>query len=346
MHFVTFYTATSVRRFPINIEPDPVVVVIPLSGYVNRLQATASSSIIAAKLGWKFLILWNEEKVAASKPTNIFSQEFCQDHLISESEFAIHTGCLSNQIKRYLHVDTDQGMISLAGHDHGEQVFMSQLATLLETHKGSIHSLVFRAGGHFYLPELGTHPDKGATTAREERAQWYQKLKLHPSIESAVSAEYGSRSPYLALHLRYTDRSHQAPSTRTIKRALRSLARSTGIRSIFIASDNPRARDKWCDRVVKLGLEPWSIEHTIWDRAHPNSAHPALIDWRLLGKSQALVYFAESSFAHEAAVATGNFDLCFGLKTNKFSFAWSKMRKGLTAFISYPSRHKWFRSDS
>lgn len=240
----------------------------------------------------------------------------------------------------------DQRMISLAGHDRGEQVFMPQIATLLNADAGMIHTLVFKAGGHFYLPENTSHSDNGDRSARNDRGHWYRELDLNPTIEDAVAAELNQREPFLSLHLRYTDRSHQAPNAGSIEKALRTLAMNTGTTSLFIASDTPRARDNWCVRASKLGLDPWVVDHTIWDRSHPHSAHPALIDWRLLSRSRAIVYFAGSSFAHEAAVATGNFDSCIGLTPSHMSLIDAKIRGILKSLVSYPKRHHWLSSKS
>ena len=318
------------------------MIVIPLSGYINRLQATASSSIISEELGWKFRVLWEAETVAASDPHNIFSPAFCDDHLISNSQFTDIIGQKATELPRYLSTNPEKRLISLAGHDHGEQAFMRELTNLLRDNQHLYRNLVLKAGGNFHLVDDAISSSVGDSLAREQRALWYQQLKFTDAIESAVRAELNDREPFLGLHLRYGDRSHQAPCNRAIEHALRDISDSTGIRSLFIASDSLAKRDMWLERASKLGLHPWFVEHRIWDRGHTQSASPALIDWRILANSQTMVYFGESSFAYEAAVATGKFDQCISLRANKLVAGSSRMRQYATSLASYPKRHDWF----
>ena len=54
-----------------------------------------------------------------------------------------------------------------------------------------------------------------------------------------------------------------------------------------------------------------------------------------------MVYFAESSFAEEAAVTTGNFDSSIGLRASKSRVLQVKAGEYVNALVSYPRRHGW-----
>lgn len=148
---------------------------------------------------------------------------------------------------------------------------------------------------------------------RELRQSFYRETAFTSEIESAVQAELAPRSAFLGLHLRYTDRSHQTPLDGAIRQALQDLSARSGITDLFIAGDSAAARQRWTDQARDLGLKPWSVEHLVWDRASGGSQQAALVDWRLLTHAKAMVYFLESSFAVEAAVAGGTFETSIAL---------------------------------
>ncbi|CAB4902495.1 MAG: hypothetical protein F2923_02245 [Actinobacteria bacterium] len=320
------------------------VVVFPVSGYINRLQAVASASLLAQELGWQLFVAWEPQEVAAAPANALFSEEFCHEFVRTEAQIDELFSIRKDSIPRYLTTDVPAGRITLAGHDHGEQIFMPELSASLQANS-EIHTLAIAAGGHFGLTGSNLSMQQQEAFLRPARGAWYRNLQLNAEIEQRVFNERAARPSYLALHLRYTDRSHQVPSRRSISQALETLAARTKTRSLFIASDSAASRDEWAQRARVLGFEPWSVEHSVWDRSDPRSAHPALIDWRLLCGSEAMVYFSESSFAYEAAVASGGFDESIGLSPHKLSGIRAGAAKLFGAAISYPIRHGWFKSN-
>ena len=72
---------------------------------------------------------------------------------------------------------------------------------------------------------------------------------------------------------------------------------------MFVAADTPASRLRWLDEARALGLTGWSAPEPEFDRTSVQAAVGAMIDWRILGMSRALVYSRESSFGEEAAVA-------------------------------------------
>jgi len=319
------------------------VVLFPVSGYINRLQAVASAALMAKELGWQFLIAWEPQQVAAAPANALFSETFCRDFVRSEVEIAEMLGIHKEEIPRYLTINEVAGQITLAGHERGEQIFMPELSTALHQNPG-IQTLALIAGGHFGFTDTNLSIPEQEASLRPNRGSWYRSLQLRSDIEQRVLVERAAHPSYLALHLRYTDRSHQVPSKKYISQALETLASRTATRSLFIASDTAASRDEWAARSEAMGFEPWCVEHTVWDRSDERSAHPALIDWRILGGSEAMVYFEESSFAYEAAVATGSFDHSIGLSPSRFSGVQAGVTRSITAALTYPKRHGWMKS--
>ena len=316
----------------------------PVSGYINRLQAVASAALIAEELGWQLFIAWEPQQVAAAPADALFNEIFCREFVRSETEVTEMFGIQKEEIPRYLHIDADGGRITLAGHDRGEQVFMPELRAAIQSNP-EIHTLALIAGGHFGFTEPNLSIQAQESFLHSARGAWYRQLSLNSEIEQQVLVQRNEHPSYVALHLRYTDRSHQVPSHRSIFQALETLAARSNTRSLFIASDTAASRDEWASRARILGFEPWSVEHSVWDRSDPRSAHSALIDWRLLGNSEALVYFSASSFAYEAAVATGAFDQSIGLSPHKLSAVRASTTQIIQAAITYPKRHGWIKAN-
>jgi hypothetical protein len=67
----------------------------------------------------------------------------------------------------------------------------------------------------------------------------------------------------------------------------------------------------------------------------------ALVDWHILSHAQRLVYFSESSFAVEAAIAGPGFDDSIRLGTSRARMARVRATELLRAAATYPRRHGW-----
>lgn len=309
------------------------IIVIPVSGYLNRLQAIASTALLAEDLGVRFDVCWLTDAVVPVGIERVLSSALCDGHAVEPGDVFARTDIDPLQVPLYLNRVGE--VVTLAGHDRGEQVFMPELLSLLQD--PLVNTLVIKAGGHFYLPI------SGATEAafRGRRHAFYRPPLLREDIEATARDVAGSHEPYLGLHLRYTDRAHQAPSNKDIMAALTDLAQATGVTSVFIAGDNPRSRDHWTNRVAALGLSPWSIPQESFDRSVSGSEFAALVDWRVLSQAQASVYFAESSFAVEAAVASTGFDVSRALVASSGRAARVRFSQYVKAAITYPRRHGW-----
>ena len=311
------------------------VLVFPVNGYLNRLQALASSAILAQQLDAPLLVCWTPFRMVPGPASETFSSDWCQQFARTEAEI----GITLDQVPIYVTHDLNLGVVRLRGHNLGEQALMGVLGDTL----AGIHEpvdLVIVAGGSFDL----TDPDATDGTWSEDflaaKRDFYRALPLHPGIESAASTAVASHPEgFIGLHLRYSDRSHQAPMPRSIQRALETQAEQSGVSSVFIASDTDRAREHWTARVKRMGLRPFDLSDSFASLAAATSAGPAMADWRVLGRSRRLVHFAESSYAVEACVAAGSWRESSALPTSSVRAlahrGWTLGRAGVT----YPSRH-------
>lgn len=318
------------------------ILLFPLSGYINRLQSIASSAILADGLGARLSVCWEPDAVAPVPANAVLSADFCDEHVLSSDEAYDQFGVHRAQIPQYLTVDDARAQVLLAGYDHGEQHFMEPLRATMAEHSGA-DTLVIAAGGRFFLPERDEPEQQWHERFRGLRHDFYARLRLAETIEAAAAEHLAGRGPYLGLHLRYTDRAHQSPSDRAVREALARCSSESGLTSVLVAADSPRARDEWSGRLRDLGLDPWSAGHTQFDRSAAGSEHGALVDWRLLGRAQRLVYFAESSFAEEAAVASGHRDQSVALPAEAVRSALVRARTYAEAARTYPRRHGWLR---
>ena len=319
------------------------LLVYPRSGYTNRLQAIASSEILARQLGARFQICWEPEEVVPGDALETFTDAFCDEFVLNADQVHRDYGFRREDLPRYLNVDPTRRLVVLAGHDRGEQVFMSELSAAL-TDPCNPTTLVIIAGGQFFLPPEGKAEQDWQAEFRELRRRFYKSLPLNAAIEDSARGSLAGRVPFLGLHLRYSDRAHQAPLEDSIRKALIEARAASGLSSVFIASDTATARTKWVSECKSLGLNPWFIEQDSWDRSKTGSGHAALVDWRVLGHSQRLVYFSESTFAVEAAVAAGAYDRSIPLAPHPRQAAAVKSRELIRAAVTYPKRHGWFSS--
>ena len=315
------------------------VIVFPQSGYINRIQAIASSILLAEDLESTARVCWLSDPVTAASADSIFEPSFFVEHFLTEAEARDEFGAVDSSIPIHLSTDSSAGSISLAGSHLGEQHFMPELRAELE--RGSLSTLIIRAGGKFTLVGDSVLTHNQAAAFRNRRMGFYSHPFLHPNIEIPARAAVNEHAPFLGLHLRYSDRSHQSPSRVQIREALADLKTRTGLTSLFIASDTASERARWLEITRGMGFTPWTVDPGSLVRGDASAATGALVDWRILGGSQAMVYFAESSFAEEAAVATGNFDMCIGLRASSGRALKVKAGEYLRAFGSYPRRHGW-----
>ena len=309
----------------------------PLSGYINRLQAIISAQLLADDLEADLWVDWRPSEVTPVPIDGVLDPHFCEHFSKSTAEIITATGVDPAAIPRYFHADDDSGIITLAGVDRGEQVFMPSLKRAWNT--GTYSTLVISAGGKFTLDGSKTLTREQQREFRARRHQAYSELRLHPGVEEAAESELAKRGPFLALHLRYSDRSVESPWSRRIAPAVKQLSKSTGVKSLFVAADTQRARQEWMHRALALDLHPWSTAPVDAPRSDPRSAWGALVDWRLLTRSAGMVYFAASSFAEEAAVASGAFDVGIGLRSGPLRKAFMRCREYTHAALTYRERH-------
>jgi hypothetical protein len=318
----------------------PVVVIRPLSGYINRLQAIVSAQLLAEELGAGFWIDWQPSDVAPVSVDAVLDPDFCRQHARTELEIISTTGVSPANMPPYLTTDSARGVITLAGLDRGEQAFMPELKEVWAS--GNFTTIVISAGGKFTLQGSARLSPAEERAFQARRYGAYQRLALNPGIEEQAAVAMAGHEPFVGLHLRYSDRSLESPWSRQITHASRRLREMTGVRSLFVASDTPKARAVWAQRAVRMGFEPWSTDPPNVPRSDPRSAWGALIDWRILTRSSAMVFFAASSFAEEAVVASGECDRGIALKASADRRAWMQARQWSHAAVTYPRRHGWF----
>ena len=321
------------------------VLLYPRSGYSNRLQAMASSAILAKRLGAEFRICWEIENVVPEGPEFTFDPDFCAEVMVTPGQCMDNWSLAREELPRYLNVLQDRRLIVLAGHDRGEQEFMGALARAIETAPIS-STIVIVAGGQFFLySDASTYPNWRADF-RTARHDYYTSVPFHPKIESEAANAIASREPFLGLHLRYTDRAHQAPFDGQIRRAMLSAATSSGLTHVFVAADSRATREKWSMVAEDIGLHAWSYDQASWDRTASGSGLAALTDWRILTRADRLIYFAESTFAEEAAVASTGYTESIALGPSAVRSTLLRAQGLAQTAVSYPRRHGWLRHSS
>ncbi len=319
------------------------VLVFPVNGYLNRLQALASAALLARRFEASLHVCWTYFSNVPGPPSDTFAADWCDRFMLTEDQVGSEFGIGLDDVPRYVTTSPDGTWVGLRGHDRGEQALMGELTAVLASMAAPV-DLVIVAGGSFDISDPTCVEGAWSESFLSAKRDFYRGLPLNSAIESAA-AEFSSAHPdgYLGLHLRYSDRAHQAPTPWAIKRALARQAAETGLTDVFIASDSPRARAEWSRRVEGMGLRAWNLSDSFSALASSTSAGPALGDWRILGGSARLVFFAESSYSVEACVASGSWASSSALPTSR---ARGVGHRGLTLVhkaVTYPKRRLFHR---
>lgn len=306
------------------------IAVIPLSGYANRLQAIASTMALAERLGATLEVCWIPNAVAPARAEEVLDPEWAHQHVLTPEAFAETWGLDPLTFPPYLGYHA--GHVTLAGYDRGEQALMSDLERQLPA-----ASLVIRAGGHF---TLGGDEARG----RQERAEAYARLPLHPAVESrarSLAEAHGGPGAFVGVHIRLGDRSRETASPAALARATVSIAEHQGCVDVFVASDSEGALQRMRRLLLSAGLRTWDAAPGSRTRTDVAACHPALIDWRLLTMARAVAYSAASSFGEEATVAGRSWDISRGLSSTRTRRMAMTVTELAAAAMTYPRRHGW-----
>ena len=306
------------------------IIVVPRNGYANRLQAWASAHALGEHWGVPVALCWEPETIAPATVDDLFNSSALPD-VMSPEELRTMLGAPHTSLPRYLTVIPEKNLIVLAGHDRGEQVFMPELQGLVAGSSPNTRLLIM-AGGHFGI---------GSQAAlRQRRRTFYRSIPWSPEIESRTRILLQDRTPFIGLHVRQTDRSREAPSTKQITAGVRDMHRRTGLRDVFLATDTLDARHAWEKALRERGLQPWVAQTRTHERSSTTAGIDAMVEWRVLGNASALIFSAASSFGAEAAVAAGD------IPTSPLQASvWRQQIRDVGALtqsvLSYPRRHGW-----
>jgi hypothetical protein len=209
---------------------------------------------------------------------------------------------------------------------------MPELRALIESDQ-DVSEIWISAGGKFALGGL----DFEFAAAR--RDYYRDDLEFSAEIEREADSQSLAHNEYLGLHLRYSDRNHQAPTRKQTVRAIKTVFDGFNVNRVFIATDAPSDLHWWQERLKRMGISTWWNLASSHGPVDSRTAALALIDWRVLGRSRGVVYFAESSFGEEAAVASGCETWSIALSPSAARARFVSLRKYVNATLTYPKRH-------
>jgi len=306
---------------------------VPRNGYINRLQAWASASILANILATPLEVAWESETIAPAEPSELFSEKQDGARFIAIQQVNTLLGIAHDQLPRYLQISPDNTLITLAGHDRGEQVFMNDLLTKIQGSR-EIQTLIIIAGGKFHLGNENTF--------QAARRDFYRRITWSQGIQQKVDEALENRSHFSGLHIRGTDHSLTAPSKQAMTQALARMTQQADTQDLFITADTGNTLNEWSEIAESLHLRPWSIQHASYDRTQTHAGVAALIDWNILRHSKGIVYSKISSFAEEASVASDFNEISRALSSSQTRQQVRKVRMFAESVMSYPRRHHWF----
>jgi len=305
------------------------VVIVPRNGYANRLQAWASASALADSIGASTRVFWEPEGVAAADPFDLFDAPWFESLSISKEDLNDLVGGDHDSVPRYLTHDVVRSVMYLAGHDLGEQAFIPELIKLGKS-LSTPHTLVIIAGGKFHTVD--------ASHARAARQEFYQSLRWNAAINEVVEPLTLRHGPYVALHIRTTDRSIEAPGRTSIRRALEQVRGASAGRSLFVCADTAHSRRTWSKEAQRLGFDTWTVEEVEYDRSIPANGVSAMVDWLLLADAEMVIHPRDSTFSSEAAVAGGTWRVSVPLTAAPWLRSSRQVQRFLRDAAAFPRR--------
>jgi len=276
------------------------VIVVPRNGLGNRLQAWSSAKLLAEDLGVPLRLMWEGYKKFPVDFHDLFLPTYSQS-IMTREELDQRIGIPHQVLPRYLSVDLKRSLIVLAGHDRGEQVFMSKLRDVIWG-PSSAETLLIVAGGLFCM-NLG-EPD-GEHDFAARRREFYKTLNWSEEI-SVKALRNAPAEAYCGLHTRLTDRSNEAPRSRSYTSALKRLREVSTADRLFVAGDTQQQKEIWTEKCRKVGFIPWSLPFSEHSRTTSAGVLNAVAEWLALSNARGgIVHPERSTFSSEAAVAAG-----------------------------------------
>jgi hypothetical protein len=286
---------------------------IPRNGLGNRLQAITSAIVLSKDIGADVRILWSEETQLPLKAGEVFSSSTLSKLFEECTEPQIRL--LLNEIPEFLTTSEETGQIFLRGNRLGEQKFMKRISELIRSN-ANYKQITIVAGGQFELNRKRKLTRK-RLEFQERRHVAYENLIFSQAINDDAETMLSSLTmPYIALHLRGTDRANQSISDRLLVRECLRLNKKVKTGSFLIVGDS-------ADRIaiVRRLFESSSISPQLspvkeLTRTSSTGSRMAILDWILLKNAAVIVASSTSTFAVEAAVAGGLYEKSVFLKPN------------------------------
>ncbi|HEY7823089.1 MAG TPA: hypothetical protein VIG24_09660 [Acidimicrobiia bacterium] len=291
-------------------------------------RSSPSSAALAAEWDAALSVCWEPEPIAPAAVGDLFDSRTLHQWMSSD-EVAELCGVRHQELPRYLTHVPERSLVVLAGHDRGEQVFIPELLELVNASPQQL-VVVIIAGGTF-----GNADEQRQQRYRHE---FYRRLPWNGLITERVESVIGEHSNFLGLHIRQTDRSRQAPTSRQVIAAVQQLKDVTGLSSMFVAADTAPALVEWQQILGDMGLHAWTAGTSDHARDSVDAGIAALVEWQVLGRARGLVFSAASSFGAEAAVAAGDVPV-FPLSAQPALQRARAAREWVRSGVTYPLRH-------
>lgn len=210
----------------------------------------ASGWFLARTLGRDFEVLWEPFDGSATQPEDLFEEP--EEFRFISSEEAASRGIRSKAIPDYL---TDQpDLLSLRGYDKGEQSFIPEFLCVAQAHPERPAVI---AAGNFFHPKAGSQSrdsDRLDALTRADRTRLLNTLRFRESILKSANKVRPS-TDYLGVHLRGTDRRKEAASPERLIRTALATGRRTGVKEVFICSDDAELRSLAAKDLEKAGFD-------------------------------------------------------------------------------------------
>lgn len=257
---------------------EPILVVFPVAGLVNRLRTMASAYILAQSVGRKFYVNWAPEPVCNAAWHDLFTNVF--PGFRADIQFFQNNDCLYHR-NQFTNYETD----------------------LPRALQADTRPLLAVEGLHQFIP-VGMD----SLTFNNLKSGFYKSLTPSPPVGDKLrqAAELFNIAQLIGIHIRRTDLVtdlgwnpyHVSPIEDFIAQCYQELAQKK-FAGFFLStdskSDEHRLRQ---ERNLKIFTQP---ERTL-ERDDKKGIQDALVDWLLLSQTKFIIRSYYSSFSEEACI--------------------------------------------
>lgn len=269
------------------------LVIIPINGLINRIQAIVSSKLLADKYNMDLIIYWTIDHDSCNCE---YKDIFGKNKIWKEN------------INNKYNIDISKLQLDVI-NEETDKIYYWELSNnqqkLQDFFKNDKKIKIIKSGGKFFIEK---EQDKTTSllfrSVQQQLSKIYKKIIFNKNILKKVK-----KIPFstLGVHIRCTDIKKECIDTEIIVSKIKSIIEKHNIKNIFIISNNLDKVDTITKHLtINTNINIIKSDTKNTDRNSSENIKNALVDWLNLTKCNYLLLTKLSSYSEEAS----NYNMC------------------------------------